>query len=88
MRTSFVRKDTENKAGEGIIVNDKKCITNTRRHDMEFSDTESIWQQINSDDNAQILNFIYRPPNSPQSWIDEYERQLILAEFQFDANIL
>ena len=48
---------------------------------MEFSNIESIWLQINTDDNAQILvNVIYRPPNSPQSWIDEYEKQLILAE--------
>ena len=50
---------------------------------MEFSNIESIWLQINTDDNAQILvNFTYCPPNSPQSWIDdEYEKLLILAEF-------
>ena len=48
---------------------------------MELSNIESIWLQINTDDNGQILvNFTYRPPNSPQSWIDEYEKQLILAE--------
>ena len=27
-----------------------------------------------------LLNCAYRPPNSPQSWIDEFEKQLLTAE--------
>ena len=77
----FERKDSENKAGGDIVVYVKDYLTYTRRYDMEFSNIESIWLQINTDGNAQILvNCTYRPPNSPQSWIDEYEKQLILAE--------
>ena len=48
---------------------------------MESTDIESIWLQLNFvHKSSSLLNFVYRPPNSPQSWIDAYEKQLTLAE--------
>jgi hypothetical protein len=42
---------------------------------------ESVWLQvIFSHSKSVLLNFVYRTPNSNQSWVDFYEQQLITAE--------
>ena len=48
---------------------------------MESSEIETIWIQFKDQYNKTVLlNFVYRPPDSKQSWIDYYEEQLILAD--------
>ena len=52
-----------------------------RRYDIEVNDVESIWLELfNSNNNSILVNFLYRPPNSNQSWIDLYESQLDRAD--------
>ena len=37
----------------------------------------AVWIQINNTNSkAFLINFVYRPPNAGQTWIDLYEAQL------------
>ena len=48
-----------------------------RRYDIECTNIESIWIQLNKSNKQQFLiNIVYRPPSSTQAWIDLYETQL------------
>jgi len=48
---------------------------------LEINDIESIWLEVNiSHFKSILLNFIYSPPNSSQSWIDLYNQQLELLD--------
>jgi len=92
----FERKDRANKSGGGLIVYVKESISlNTRRYDLENT-IESIWIQITfTNTKPFLINFVYRPPDSRQDWIDIYENQFRSAVNQFpeififgDFNIL
>jgi len=77
----FERKDRSKKAGGGLIIYLKKNISYVRRFDLESSDIETIWLQVAIENNkSHLLCFIYRAPNSPQSWIDSFEKQMEFAE--------
>ena len=46
-----------------------------------------IWLQINNlKYKPYLINFVYRPPNSPQSWIDSFELQINKADME-DCNL-
>jgi len=80
---NIIRKDRIRSAGGGIIVYVKDTISFIRRHDLENEDIESIWLQINCiHSKPYLINFIYRPPSSPQSWIDAFEKQLNCVELE------
>jgi len=84
---SIVRRDRAISAGGGIIVYIKDSISFVRRHDLESDDIESIWLQINIVKyKPYLINFVYRPPNSPQSWIDSFELQINKADME-DCNM-
>ena len=75
------RKDRLSKGGGGLLMYINSCISYTRRYDIESSNLESMWVQIETfHKKSVLLNLVYRPPNSPQSWIDDYEKQLCVAE--------
>ena len=74
------RLDRKSKRGGGLLIYIKNNLSYTRCLDME-SEIESIWLKLNLNFRKPVLlNYVYRPPNSPQSWIDDYEKQLTLAE--------
>ncbi|XP_052778434.1 uncharacterized protein LOC128215865 [Mya arenaria] len=74
---TFERKDREHKKGGGILVYVNNNIQYRRRLDLEVNDIESIWLEINGlYCKSLLINFIYRPPNSQQKWIDLYDKQL------------
>ena len=78
---SFERKDREGKKGGGIIVYLADNVSYKRRHDIEVNEIESIWLEISpAKCKPFLLNFIYRPPNSKQNWIDLYDTQLNIAD--------
>ncbi len=65
----------------GLLVYISKDVPYIRRHDIEQSEIESIWLEINYPNRKSILiNFVYRPPNSKQNWIDTYEKQIDLSD--------
>jgi hypothetical protein len=77
----FERKDRKVKKGGGIITYINEGIVYKRRYDLEINDIESIWIQIFCKNRKSFLiNFVYRPPNSNQAWIDLYEAQLEIAD--------
>ena len=77
----FERRDRNCKAGGGLLIYISDNISYSRRKDIETNSIESIWLQINFPHNKSVLiNNVYRPPNSLQCWIDEYEKQLLIAE--------
>ncbi len=77
----FERKDREHKKGGGILVYVNNNIQYRRRLDLEVTDIESIWLEINGlYCKSFLINFIYRPPNSHQTWIDLYDKQLEIAD--------
>jgi hypothetical protein len=52
-----------------------------RRYDIETDELESVWLEIIYPKcKPFLLNFIYRPPNGHISWIDDYEKQLIIID--------
>lgn len=78
---SYIRKDRDGKKGGGLLVYVADKIPYIRRVDLETGTIESIWMEVNYKYSRPfLLNFVYRPPNSPQSWIDHYEQQLALAD--------
>ena len=75
------RRDRANKNGGGIVIyiNDKTIYK--RRNDLEINDIESVWLEIMPQFcKSFLLNFIYRPPSSKQSWIDLYNAQVELVD--------
>ena len=77
----FERKDRQGKKGGGIITYINENILYKRRYDIEINDIESIWLQIFCKNcKSFLVNFVYRPPNSNQAWIDLYDAQLDIAD--------
>ncbi|WAR21541.1 hypothetical protein MAR_015515 [Mya arenaria] len=72
----FVRKDRLDKGGGGIIVYISNKLSYVRRYDLESDTLESVWVQITLPRSKSFLvNFVYRPPDSSQNWIDLFETQ-------------
>ena len=73
---NFERRDRLQKRGGGIIVYIKNSMTYRRRYDFEIEDIESICIEIKVPNvKPFLIIFIYRPPNSAQSWVDKFETQ-------------
>lgn len=78
---SAERKDRVSKKGGGLVIYIAEKIPYKRRTDLEINNIESIWIEITYPNTKSFLiNYVYRPPNSKQSWIDEYEIQLDLVD--------
>lgn len=78
---SCVRRDRKYKRGGGIAVYISDNVPFHRRSDLENSDIESVWIEIKFDKRKPfLLNFVYRPPDSQQVWIDNYKLQLAEAD--------
>ena len=78
---TFERKDRTDKQGGGIVVYISENVSYIRRYDIECTNIESIWIQLNKSNKQQFLiNIVYRPPRSTQAWIDLYETQLESAD--------
>ena len=88
---TFERRDRKsNRKGGGLIVFISNQITYTRRLDIESNEIESIWIQVNIQGSKPfLLNFVYRPPDVHQTWIDLYEGQIETANiFKFETHIV
>ena len=74
----FERRDRKGrKKGGGIVVYIANSISYRRRSDLESDDIEAIWiEVIYPNCKPFLINFVYRPPNAQQTWIEFYENQL------------
>ncbi|VDI13872.1 Hypothetical predicted protein [Mytilus galloprovincialis] len=71
------RCETSEKKGGGVVAYVSSSLKYKRRTDLEISSLESIWLQIHFKNSKSLLIcFIYRPPDMPQSWIDEFEKEI------------
>ena len=75
---SFERKDRaalrqgalNTKRGGGVVVYIADHIKYKRRNDLESSEIESIWLEINL--KKHKIFSVYRPPSSHVQWINEF----------------
>jgi hypothetical protein len=77
---TLVRKDRMGRKGGGLILYLDQSIQYRRRFDLEIGHLESIWLEIKHEKKSFLLNFIYRPPNAKQDWVDKYSLQLDLVD--------
>ena len=79
------RRDRSHKKGGGLLVYIDANLTYKRRNDLETTDIESLWLEVSGKHcKSFLINFIYRPPNSSQTWIDMYDSQL---EVVYTSNV-
>lgn len=72
---NFERKDRPLKKGGGLIVYINENVKYIRRYDLESSEIESICIEVNLKNYKPfIIMFIYRPPDSKQNWIENFEK--------------
>ena len=80
----FLRKDratTPNKSGGGVILYFRNYLTCSRRAELEISNLETIWAEIEQPNARSFLVCtVYRPPNALSEWIDLFEEELSIAQ--------
>ncbi|MCG8048030.1 MAG: reverse transcriptase domain-containing protein, partial [Candidatus Thiodiazotropha endolucinida] len=80
----FVRKDravVQNKSGGGVILYLKKSLRYKRRPDLEVSNIETIWVEVELPNTKPfLLCTAYRPPSAHCDWIDLFEEELSIAQ--------
>ena len=75
------RKDTQNKAGGGLILYIRNWIKFKRRPEYEISRIETIWAEIESPNSKPfLLCSVYRPPSVHSERIDLFEEELSIAQ--------
>ena len=74
------RCETQDKSGGGIVAYISNSLNYKRRKDLELSNLENIWIQLEFKNTKSVLVcFVYRPPGMPQSWIDSFETEIDYA---------
>lgn len=70
------RKDRKKRVGGGVAVYLSENVPFIRREDLETT-LEVIWLEIQLPKSKPfILGFVYRPPNAPAQWVEDYEDML------------
>ncbi|CAC5393622.1 unnamed protein product [Mytilus coruscus] len=65
------RKDRQSKDGGGLLVYVKDSIAVKNRSDLSIITLETLWLEVEFPKSKPFfICTVYRPPNSPQSWID------------------
>ena len=73
---NLFRRDRSTNGG-GIVCYVKCKYHCTQRHDLERDNIEAIWLEVrHSKQKPFILGYIYRPPSSNSSWINEMDQLL------------
>ena len=74
------RKDRQCKDGGGLLVYVKDSIAVKNRSDLSINTLETLWLEVEFPKSKPFfICTIYRPPNSPQSWIDLFEEEFNAA---------
>ena len=72
------RLDRTNHGG-GLLAYIAKGIMSCRRPDLENKEDEVIWFEVTLNSAKFLVSVVYRPPNTPQSFWNRFERSLSLA---------
>ena len=76
-RASVKQYDSSRKRGGGIVVYLAEHVKYTRRSDLESSDVELIWLEINlMNTKPFLIGSVYRPPNACARWIKDFSNQV------------
>ena len=92
-RAALKQGTLNTKHGVGVVVYIADHIKNKRRNDLEISETESIWLEINlkkTNTKPILIGSIYRAPSSSVQSINEFSLQTSAADeiyFLGDFNI-
>jgi hypothetical protein len=67
------RSEARHKLGGGLTIYFSDLLNHQRRKDLEISNLESIWCQVDLQNSKPLLIcYVYRPPDMHQSWIDDF----------------
>ncbi|CAC5401200.1 unnamed protein product [Mytilus coruscus] len=74
------RKDRQSKDGGGLLVYVKDSIAVKNMSDLSINTLETLWLEVELPKSKPLfICTVYRPPNSPQSWIDLFEAEFDTA---------
>ena len=73
------RRDRAGKAGGGVLIFVPSSIKSVRKRDLEADDIELIWVEVRAAGKCYLVGSVYRPPRSPNEWMDSLHRVLDLA---------
>jgi hypothetical protein len=75
------RSEARHKLGGGLTIYFSDLLNHQRRKDLEISNLESIWCQVDLQNSKPLLIcYVYRPPDMHQSWIDDFEKEIDYAK--------
>ena len=81
---SFFRKDrtdTQKKSGGGLILYFRQSLNIKRRADLENSNIETLWAEVNLPKSKPFLVCtVYRPPSACSERIDLFEKEVSVAQ--------
>ena len=60
----------------------RESISVKERKDFSVNILETLWLEVHlSKSKPFLISIVYRPPNSPQSWVDAFKSEFELAFF-------
>ncbi|MCG8047471.1 MAG: reverse transcriptase domain-containing protein, partial [Candidatus Thiodiazotropha endolucinida] len=75
------RSETQNKSGGGLVLYHRNSLRCRRRPELEVSNIETLWSELNLPNTRPILICsVYRPPNAQAVWVELFEEELSIAQ--------
>ena len=74
---SVFRRD-RNRHGGGVALLVRDCLNAFRRQDLE-AECELVWAELPTRDTSVLFGVVYRPPQSPVSYLEELRSSMICA---------
>ena len=76
----ILRLDRQDRGGGGCAVYIRNTLYYTRLDVLETPDVEALWLKIRSQNNVFILCVCYRPPDTPNTFWDNFQSQIDAAK--------
>ena len=74
-------KNTQKKSGGGLILYFRQSLNIKRRADLENSNIETLWAEVNLPKSKPFLICtIYRPSSACSEWIDLFEKEVSVSQ--------
>ena len=80
---NFFRKDrseTQEKNVGGLLFYYKQSLNVKRRHEIEVSNIETLWEKFPCQLSSRFFCSAYRPPNACSDWVKSFEEELSIAQ--------
>ena len=83
----IIRRDRSSGPGGGVALFVSKYFLISRRYDLEVNNLELLWCEIRINNNKFLVGVVYRPPNSPVSFWDDFQISYDMARASGINNI-